>query len=221
MTQQLDDIIRHIRSTGAIAGLISNGYYFTPDRIKRLNAAGLEYLQISIDNVDPDEVSRKSLRVLDKKLRYLSEHSDFHININSVIGGGITGALLGHALTMAGYNVIVVDRRYIGWGSTSASTAILQYEIDEHLVERRLEALRCEARNRVAEQPGRAPDLDPLHGAVGEAGRADRHLREHHGRALDASAAEQARRLLGVARHADAVWMQYVHRLLVYAECYD
>ena len=57
-----------------IAGLISNGYYFTPDRIKRLNEAGLEYLQISIDNVEPDEVSRKSLRVLDKKLRYLSEH---------------------------------------------------------------------------------------------------------------------------------------------------
>ena len=89
MHPQLDDIIRHIRSNGIIAGLISNGYYFTPDRIKRLNAAGLEYLQISIDNVDPDEVSRKSLRVLDKKLRYLSEHSDFHININSVIGGGI------------------------------------------------------------------------------------------------------------------------------------
>jgi cell division ATPase FtsA len=40
-------------------------------------------------NVNPDEVSRKSLRVLDKKLRYLAEHADFHININSVIGGGI------------------------------------------------------------------------------------------------------------------------------------
>src|SRR5260221_14684481 len=72
-----------------IAGLISNGYYFTPERIKRLNDAGLESLQISIDNVAPDEVSRKSLRVLDKKLRYLAEQADFHININSVIGGGI------------------------------------------------------------------------------------------------------------------------------------
>jgi MoaA/NifB/PqqE/SkfB family radical SAM enzyme len=74
---------------GMIAGLISNGYYFTPERIKRLNHSGLEYLQISIDNVEPDEVSRKSLRVLDKKLRYLSEYADFHVNINSVIGGGI------------------------------------------------------------------------------------------------------------------------------------
>jgi MoaA/NifB/PqqE/SkfB family radical SAM enzyme len=89
MHPELDDIIHHIRVRGMIAGLISNGYYFTPERIKRLNKAGLDNLQISIDNVEPDEVSRKSLRVLDKKLRYLSEHADFHVNINSVIGGGI------------------------------------------------------------------------------------------------------------------------------------
>jgi MoaA/NifB/PqqE/SkfB family radical SAM enzyme len=72
-----------------IAGLISNGYYFTPERIKRLNDAGLEYLQISIDNVVPDEVSKKSLKNLDKKLQHLAEHAEFHVNINSVIGGGI------------------------------------------------------------------------------------------------------------------------------------
>src|SRR5260370_7323493 len=89
MHPQIDEIIHHIRIRGMIAGLISNGYYFTPERIKRLNKAGLDALQISIDNVQPDEVSRKSLRVLDKKLRYLSEHADFHVNINSVIGGGI------------------------------------------------------------------------------------------------------------------------------------
>jgi MoaA/NifB/PqqE/SkfB family radical SAM enzyme len=99
MHPELDQIIRHIRSRGIIAGLISNGYYFTPDRIKRLNEAGLDSLQISIDNVNPDEVSRKSLRVLDKKLRYLAKYADFHININSVIGGGIHQP--GDALTVA------------------------------------------------------------------------------------------------------------------------
>lgn len=99
MHPQLDDIIHHIRVRGMIAGLISNGYYFTPDRIKRLNKAGLDNLQISIDNVEPDEVSRKSLRVLDKKLRYLSEFADFHVNINSVIGGGIKNP--NDALTVA------------------------------------------------------------------------------------------------------------------------
>src|SRR5262249_62300437 len=50
--------------------------------------AGLEYLQISIDNVTPDEVSQKSLKVLDRYLRYLSEYAEFHVSINSVIGGG-------------------------------------------------------------------------------------------------------------------------------------
>ncbi|MDQ3753766.1 MAG: radical SAM protein [Acidobacteriota bacterium] len=89
MHPQLDDIIRHIRECGMIAGLISNGYYMTPQRVKRLNDVGLQYLQISIDNVEPDEVSQKSLKRLDKKLGFLAEHADFHVNINSVIGGGI------------------------------------------------------------------------------------------------------------------------------------
>ena len=86
---ELDDIIRHIRQHGMIAGLITNGYLLTADRIGRLNRAGLEHLQISIDNVDPDEVSKKSLKVLDKKLQLLAEYAEFHVNINSVVGGGI------------------------------------------------------------------------------------------------------------------------------------
>jgi MoaA/NifB/PqqE/SkfB family radical SAM enzyme len=86
---QIYEIFAHIRSHGVIAGLISNGYYMTRDRIERLNAAGLEYLQISIDNVTPDEVSQKSLKVLDRYLRYLSEYAEFHVSINSVIGGGV------------------------------------------------------------------------------------------------------------------------------------
>jgi len=85
----LDEIIRGIRANGALAGLITNGYLLTADRVQRLNDAGLDYLQISIDNVKPDDVSKKSLKVLDKKLQILSEHADFHVNINSVLGGGI------------------------------------------------------------------------------------------------------------------------------------
>jgi MoaA/NifB/PqqE/SkfB family radical SAM enzyme len=85
----LDEIIRGIRRNATLAGLITNGYLLTADRIRRLNEAGLDYLQISIDNVMPDEVSKKSLKVLDKKLQLLAEHADFHVNINSVLGGGI------------------------------------------------------------------------------------------------------------------------------------
>ncbi|MGI9102903.1 MAG: radical SAM protein [Terriglobales bacterium] len=86
---ELDDVIRRTRGRGMIAGLITNGYLLTAERIQRLNRAGLEHLQISIDNVNPDDVSKKSLKVLDKKLQLLAEHAEFHVNINSVVGGGI------------------------------------------------------------------------------------------------------------------------------------
>jgi MoaA/NifB/PqqE/SkfB family radical SAM enzyme len=86
---ELDEVIGRIRKNGMIAGLITNGYLLVEERIQRLNEAGLEWLQISIDNVTPDEVSKKSLKVLDKKLALLAEHADFHVNINSVVGGGV------------------------------------------------------------------------------------------------------------------------------------
>ena len=86
---ELDDLIRHIRKRGIIAGLITNGYLLTQKRIEQLNEAGLDHLQISIDNVQPDEVSKKSLKVLDKKLQLLQKHAVFHININSVLGSGV------------------------------------------------------------------------------------------------------------------------------------
>src|ERR1700742_4175658 len=50
----LDQIIERIRYHGRIAGMITNGYFLMPDRIERLNQAGLDHMQISIDNVQPD-----------------------------------------------------------------------------------------------------------------------------------------------------------------------
>jgi MoaA/NifB/PqqE/SkfB family radical SAM enzyme len=85
----LDAIIARIRKNGMLAGMITNGYLLVADRIERLNRAGLEHLQISIDNVQPDEVSKKSLKVLDQKLGLLAEHAMFHVNINSVLGSGV------------------------------------------------------------------------------------------------------------------------------------
>jgi MoaA/NifB/PqqE/SkfB family radical SAM enzyme len=85
----LDAIIRRIRERGAIATLITNGLLLTPERIERLNRAGLDYLQISIDNARPDEISKKSLQVLDRKLEWLAEGAEFGVTINSVLGAGI------------------------------------------------------------------------------------------------------------------------------------
>jgi len=89
MHPQIYEIVARIRHHKMIAGLISNGYYFQPEKIKKLNEAGLDYLQISIDNVNPDDISKKSLKVLDGKLKNLSQFAKFKVNINSVVGGGV------------------------------------------------------------------------------------------------------------------------------------
>ena len=95
----LDELIRHIRGTGALAGLITNGYLLNEKRIERFNDAGLDHLQISIDNVKPDDTSNKSLKVLDAKLKMLAKHAAFSVNINSVLGGVLGNP--GDALTIA------------------------------------------------------------------------------------------------------------------------
>jgi MoaA/NifB/PqqE/SkfB family radical SAM enzyme len=72
-----------------IAGMITNGFLLSKERIAALNEAGLEHLQISIDNLVPDEVSKKSLKTLDIRLEWLAEYSVFQVNINSVLGSGV------------------------------------------------------------------------------------------------------------------------------------
>jgi glycine/D-amino acid oxidase-like deaminating enzyme len=47
-----------------------------------------------------------------------------------IVGGGITGSLIAHQCIADGYKTILIDRREIGNGSTSATTSMLQYEID-------------------------------------------------------------------------------------------
>jgi MoaA/NifB/PqqE/SkfB family radical SAM enzyme len=77
--------------------------------VQQLNDAGLDHMQISIDNVMPDDVSKKSLKVLDKKLQILAEQALFHVNINSVLGGGIHNP----------EDALVVGKRAIELGFTS------------------------------------------------------------------------------------------------------
>ena len=52
-----------------------------------------------------------------------------------VIGGGITGALISHALMEKGYKVLLLDKRDIAQGSSAATTGLLQYEIDVPMID--------------------------------------------------------------------------------------
>ena len=85
----LDRIVARIRERGALAALLTNGTLLTEERVRRLNRAGLDYLQISIDNRAPDAVSKKSLSVLDHRLVWLASLAEFQVTINSVVGAGI------------------------------------------------------------------------------------------------------------------------------------
>lgn len=63
----------------------------------------------------------------------------------AIVGGGVVGALLADQLAGAGMSVVLVDKRATGGGSTSASTALLLYELDVHLTDltRRIGARRA------------------------------------------------------------------------------
>lgn len=81
-----NEVIRRIRSHGMVATTITNGFLMTKESITAMNAAGLQELQISIDGVKPDAISKKTLKSLMGRLKLLSEHAQFHVNINSVLG---------------------------------------------------------------------------------------------------------------------------------------
>ncbi|MBK6919798.1 MAG: FAD-binding oxidoreductase [Deltaproteobacteria bacterium] len=51
----------------------------------------------------------------------------------AIVGGGITGALIADEFSQHGHAVVVLEQRDVGWGSSAASTALLQYEIDTHM----------------------------------------------------------------------------------------
>ena len=83
---ELDQVIRAARRHGMIVTMITNGFRLSRDWIERLNAADLQGMQVSIDNLEPDEVSMKSLASVERKLALLSKHARFKVNVNSVLG---------------------------------------------------------------------------------------------------------------------------------------
>lgn len=82
----IDEVIREIRQWRMVAMITTNGYPLTVGLIERLNRAGLQVMQVSIDNLFPDDSSAKSLAPLDDKLQLLARYARFRVNVNSVLG---------------------------------------------------------------------------------------------------------------------------------------
>jgi MoaA/NifB/PqqE/SkfB family radical SAM enzyme len=83
---RLDALVARVASSGMVCTLISNGYALTRDWIGRLNDAGLSMLQMSVDNIEPNEWSQKSWTQVRKKLDLLRETARFGVSINAVLG---------------------------------------------------------------------------------------------------------------------------------------
>jgi MoaA/NifB/PqqE/SkfB family radical SAM enzyme len=83
---ELDQVIAHAVGRGMVCTSITNGYPLTRKWVERLNASGLTLMQISIDNLEPNDVSQKSLSKIVKKLDLLRDQARFAVNINAVLG---------------------------------------------------------------------------------------------------------------------------------------
>lgn len=83
---ELDKVVARVTSHGMVCTSITNGYPLTERWIQRLNAAGLTLIQVSIDNLEPNEVSQKSWSKLKKRLELLKQHARFGVNVNAVLG---------------------------------------------------------------------------------------------------------------------------------------
>jgi glycine/D-amino acid oxidase-like deaminating enzyme len=146
-------------------------------------------------------------------------HESIHCDI-AIVGAGITAALVADALIATGKRIVVLDARDVAQGSTAASTALLQYEIDTHLVDlvemlgaqRALRAYRaCAESFSMLEK--RFPELLPLAGyerrpslyvasdeKVVDALRAEAGARRNIGIACEWLDAEELRRRFGCQR---------------------
>ena len=79
-------LVGEVTKRGMIPALNTNGFLLTEKIIKGLGEAGLFALQLSIDNLEPNETTVKSLRPLRPKLSLLAEHARFRVRINTVLG---------------------------------------------------------------------------------------------------------------------------------------
>jgi len=80
------EVVSYVRERGMTPAMNSNGFLLSRERIEALNTAGLYAIQISVDGVQPNETTVKTLKPLLPKLRLLAEHAGFRIRINTVLG---------------------------------------------------------------------------------------------------------------------------------------
>lgn len=85
---EITSLVSYIREQGMVPVMNSNGYLLTRELVRELGEAGLYALQISVDTINPNEVTQKALKPLTSKLNLLKEEAEFRVRINTVLGSG-------------------------------------------------------------------------------------------------------------------------------------
>ena len=85
---ELSVIVAHIKSKRGgsnLATVITNAFLLTKQRIHELNDSGLDFMQVSVDSLEPTDMSQKSLKSVLPKLRLLAEEARFTVEIQTVL----------------------------------------------------------------------------------------------------------------------------------------
>ena len=83
---EIAEVVSYIRTRGMTPAMNTNGFLLSAEKIKQLNEAGLYAMQVSVDAVTPNAVTKKALKPLLPKLRLLAEQAVFRVRINTVLG---------------------------------------------------------------------------------------------------------------------------------------
>ena len=84
---EIYELVRHARMLGFMkVMMISNAYLLSEKKVSRLNEAGLQELQISVDGVEPNDVTIKVLNPLRRKLTMLARSAKFRVVMSAVLG---------------------------------------------------------------------------------------------------------------------------------------
>jgi MoaA/NifB/PqqE/SkfB family radical SAM enzyme len=85
---ELGPVVRHLkakRGGSNLATVITNAFLLTKARIHELNDAGLDFMQVSVDSLEPTDMSQKSLKSVLPKLRLLAKEAHFTVEIQTVL----------------------------------------------------------------------------------------------------------------------------------------
>ena len=94
---RLTDLVSRLTALGFRRRMmITNGFKLTRELVESLNASGLTDMQISVDGVEPNATTIKTLRPLRKRLKMLARHARFKVVVSGVIGSGCAAALIEH-----------------------------------------------------------------------------------------------------------------------------